>query len=205
MIWLFFPSLFCHITVTSPNASIVMPVVPTSGNQQWSLFVCVERCWKGKRHSWEGEGDEIWLAGSTRMSHSPSSLDLEWRAYSGLRWRQCVWLWSCPHTASKPALAWLNPTAEVTRFSLVVSTLRRWRKMKVVWQPNYNTEARFNGRYLSSLSAPKSLYNTIRFIMASISFWQLPVRIVYLWFAQGLSVRMFFSQDTSSDCCSVFM
>lgn len=51
---------------------------------------------KGKRHyGKEGGGeaggaDEIWLAVSMRMSHSSSSLDLELRAYSGLRWHVYV-------------------------------------------------------------------------------------------------------------------
>lgn len=121
---------------------------------------------KGKRHyGKEGGGeaggaDEIWLAVSMRMSHSSSSLDLELRAYSGLRWHVYVCMYvvvcarmhahKCSHgpiqqLKSPNFRCWLSHCA-------CVCVCVCWRKMKVVWRANHNIEARFKRRYLSSFS-----------------------------------------------------
>lgn len=79
----------------------------------------MERCWKGKGVVGAVEGgDGVWLAGTTRMSHSSSSLNLELQTYSGLRWH--VYVCGCVHRCMHTNVhTWSSPIAKVTRFVLL--------------------------------------------------------------------------------------
>lgn len=149
-------------------------------NQQWSLVVCVERCWKlvasfkvcvGARTSLglalgvgckKKGGGRIWLAGSRRVTHPCSSLDVElgglfWaavaravaHAHSRSRWLTNIWSYQI-------FLCWF-------RSCVCMCVCACWRKMKVVWWPNHNTEARFKTDLYSTQTPlhPCHLWNAL--------------------------------------------
>ncbi len=117
---------------------------PTSYNQQWSLFVCVERCWKecgimGKKEGEAKWADEIWLAGSTRMSHSTSSRDLELRSYSGLRWHVCVCGFVRVHKYAGVQMAQTNSWSHQIFTAAQVCVLEK-NKSSVVTKPQHRSQ-----------------------------------------------------------------
>lgn len=134
------------------------------------------------------------------MSHSSSSLDLDLRTYSGLWWHVyvcgCVRVRVRRHTSGSHGSVQELKSPDFRCWPGVCVCVC-WRKMKVIWRPNHNTEARFKRRYLSSLalscsevpSATPPLCKSIDFNSCLYQF--LTTSLVFIW------IILFANQDNS--------
>lgn len=162
---------------------------------------------KGKQHHGkEGGGGERsrWnLIG--REYESESLIQLPGFGATGLFWavvtRVCVYVCGCVHVRMYTSVhraqsnSWSHQILVVGLATACMCVC--WRKMKVVWRPNHNTEARFKRRYLSSLTpslkSPLLHHQSVNHSSSSIRFYFTHKLCLYGLFSID-------SQDNSQVC-----
>lgn len=155
---------FVHITVTSLNwtssvVALVVPLVVISSGASLSVWKDAERkaaLWERGRGRREEEMKFDWQGVREWVTH-PAPWMWSYGPILGCGdtcMCVCMWLRARTH-ARECALGSIQHLKSPNFMCVCASTCVRscvcWRKMKVVWWPNHNTEARFKRRYLSSL------------------------------------------------------